>query len=228
MFKPRATPGRARRKPEAEEEEAAGKEGEDEEDETAIKLARVRQIQREHWQRPRGVLPVPRLKKKDAAEENDEEEEDQWGLLDSSFAGASGQKGPDPHMEAYINERLYEKKVEEEPREKTREDRLYEIPDGLQVPDGQEGAADKMSWVAGLAEVPLGVEYKLANIEATEKAKREFLHGGSSEKGYVLEPDAVTRKAFGSRFLHFNDRMSDSKSATDDAVLERFRKRLRR
>mmetsp|Transcript_27200 Transcript_27200/g.61713 ORF Transcript_27200/g.61713 Transcript_27200/m.61713 type:complete len:226 (-) Transcript_27200:123-800(-) len=225
MFKARAPPrgGGRRRRPTEEDED-----GEDEEksaEQTQEKLAEVRQIQREHWHKPRGVLPMPNMKSKEGDES--EEDEDQWGLLDSSFAGASGHKGPDPHMEAYINERLFERREDDEPKEKTREDRLYDIPEGLQVPDGQQAAAEKMSWVAGLAEVPLGVEYKLANIEATEKAKREFLHG-NSEKGIVLEPDVVTRKAFGSRFLHFNDRMSDSKSATDDAVLERFRKRVRR
>merc|ERR1712048_1030857 len=116
---------------------------------------------------------------------------------------------------------------EEKPKEKTREERLYEIPDGLQVPDASLGQEDKMSWMAGLAEVPLGVEYKLANIEATEKAKREFLLGaGQAAKAHtVLEPDAVTRKAFGSRFQHFAE--NSSKSASDDATLERFRKRMR-
>merc|ERR1719282_562891 len=224
MFQPRRKPKNIRGKPDADSENIA----EDEDDSTlrvAEKLAEVRQIQHEHWQRPRGVPPAPYLKRE---AEEEEEDADEWGLLDSSFAGASGVKGPDPHLEAFINERLYEKKSEEDTREKTREDRLYEIPTDLQVPDGQEAAADRMSWVAGLAEVPLGVEYKLKNIEATEKAKREFLHGERIEKGVVLEPDAVTRKAFGTRFLHFNDRISDSKSATDDAVLERFRKRMRR
>ena len=56
------------------------------------------------------------------------------------------------------------------------------MPTELQVPDGQEAAAEEMSWAAGLAEVPLGVEYKLANIEATEGAKREFLGEGRPER----------------------------------------------
>merc|ERR1711904_265934 len=111
-------------------------------------------------------------------------------------------------------------------KEKTREDLLYEVPDQLQVADNQSNQIDKMSWQAGLSEVALPVEYKIQNIEATERAKREFLHGErSNEKGAVLEPDAVTRKAFGSRFMNYADKSEDSKSATDDAVLERFRKR---
>jgi len=221
MFKPRVGIRRHHRR-----RRRGDSEGESEdEDRTAEKLAEVKEIQREHWDRPRGVPPMPTVKTKEVEEE---EEEDQWGLLDSSFAGASGRKEADPHLEAFLNERLYEKRAEEESREKTREDRLYEVPAALKVSDATVAAADKMSWVAGLAEVSLPVEYKLANIEATEKAKREFLLGERTEKGAVLEPDAVTRKAFGSRFLHYNDRSSDSKSATDDATLERFRKRIRR
>merc|ERR1712066_323751 len=89
---------------------------------------------------------------------------------------------------------------EEEPvREKTREERLYEIPKELQVPDAQIIMANKMSWQAGLSEVPLPIEYKLANIEATELAKREYLHGENAGKKGLLDPDAVTRKAYGNR-----------------------------
>ncbi|CAE7336975.1 CSU2 [Symbiodinium pilosum] len=157
------------------------------------------------------------------------EDKEQWGLLEKSFSGTAGQKGPDHHLEAYLNERLYNKSKEDEPvKERTREERLYEVPAQLQVPDASEGQADKMSWVAGLAEVALPVEYKLKNIEATEKAKREYLYGeqANAKPGAVIETDAVTRKAFGSRFMNV-DKRDDSKSATDDAALERFRKRFR-
>lgn len=200
-------------------------EGEDGEDQTREKLAEVRDIQRECWRTPRGVPPAPELLKQD--KDVEEEEEEHWGL-DAGFSGGSTKQGPDPHLEAFLNERLYEKKgTSEEAKEKTREEKLYEIPDGLQVADNQGCHADKMSWVAGLAEVPLGIEHKLANIEATEKAKRAYLYGESSGTGKpaVLEPDAVTRKAFGSRFLGVAS--TDSKGSTDDAVVERFRKRMR-
>lgn len=240
MFKARATPKNrnTRRRPDAEdvrgdddEDKRTAEEEAEEMSITAEKLAEVRMIQKLS-RRQRGVLPVPVVQK--GKGDSDEEDQDEWGLLDTTFAGAAGKKEVDTHLEAYLNERLYEKKSDgssEEKKVKTREDMLYDIPSELQVNDVTEGQADKMSWVAGLAEVPLGMEYKLANIEATERAKREFLHGetgGRTSKGPALEPDAVTRKAFGSRFLHVREREKDSKSATDDAVLERFRKRMRR
>mmetsp|Transcript_14636 Transcript_14636/g.32060 ORF Transcript_14636/g.32060 Transcript_14636/m.32060 type:complete len:226 (-) Transcript_14636:217-894(-) len=225
MFNARKVPKAVKRRTAEEEVVDVEADNDGDEDGTAQRLAEVRQIQREHWQKSKGVQPNLAIKKTKEAEE--EEEEDQWGLLDSSFAGSAGQQKSDPHLEAFLSERLGGRKSEEA-RQKTREEQLYEVPDALQVADGQSAAADKMSWVAGLAEVPLGVEFKLANIEATEKAKRDFLHGERKEKGAVLEPDAVTRKAFGSRFLHFNDRRDAKHGATDDAVLERFRKRMRK
>mmetsp|Transcript_20383 Transcript_20383/g.56645 ORF Transcript_20383/g.56645 Transcript_20383/m.56645 type:complete len:227 (-) Transcript_20383:84-764(-) len=226
MFKARAPPKNRRRQTEEPEAgEVVVDSDEEDNDETATKLAEIREIQREQWSRPRGVPPMPTIKSKEQEEE--EEEDDQWGL-DTGFAGGTTTQKSDPHLEAFLNERLYAKKEEEGVKEKTREDRLYEVPDDLQVPDAAVEVADKMSWMAGLAEVPLGVEYKLANIEATEKAKRDFLHGDNApHRGAVLETDAVTRKAFGSRFMQYNDK-GDSKSATDDAALDRFRKRLRR
>eukprot|EP00440_Ansanella_granifera_P057966 gb/GFBE01062836.1/.p1 GENE.gb/GFBE01062836.1/~~gb/GFBE01062836.1/.p1 ORF type:complete len:229 (+),score=71.89 gb/GFBE01062836.1/:1-687(+) len=227
MFKARAPPKGTRRKKDEDEEE---KEEDADQDETQEreKLMEVRLIQKEQWRKPRGVVPVPEMMKQ-PEEEEEEDDKDQWGLLDKSFAGTSGAKGPDHHMEAYINERLFDQKKEaEELREKTREEKLYEVPKDLEVSDINQGQEDKMSWVAGLAEVALPVEYKLKNIEATEKAKREYLYGdgAGANKGGALDPDAVTRKAFGSRFMNFNDK-NDSKSASDDAALERFRKRMR-
>mmetsp|Transcript_65436 Transcript_65436/g.156485 ORF Transcript_65436/g.156485 Transcript_65436/m.156485 type:complete len:227 (-) Transcript_65436:143-823(-) len=197
----------------------------DEQQEVSAKLGEVRGMQKKAKGK-RGVEANMVLKQK---EEEEEEEEDQWGLLDTSFAGSSSGRQVDTHLEQYLNERLYKKDAQaEEKKERTREQKLYDVPEELQVKDFTVGAADKMSWVAGLAEVALPVEYKLANIEATEKAKREFLVGDSAgQKTAVFEPDAVTRKAFGSRFMHFTDKTADAKRATDDAVLERFRKRMK-
>eukprot|EP00747_Dinoflagellata_sp_TGD_P167520 gnl/TRDRNA2_/TRDRNA2_192077_c0_seq1.p1 gnl/TRDRNA2_/TRDRNA2_192077_c0~~gnl/TRDRNA2_/TRDRNA2_192077_c0_seq1.p1 ORF type:complete len:229 (-),score=84.36 gnl/TRDRNA2_/TRDRNA2_192077_c0_seq1:60-746(-) len=228
MFKARNAPKNSRRK--ADEEDAPEADDADGAKEKE-KLEEVRELQKQ-YRRARGVPPMPTFTEKEEAVE--EEDDEQWGLLDKSFAGTnSGTKGPDLHLEAYLQERLMGKKETpaEKVRQKTREERLYEVPKELEVKDSTLDMAEHMSWVAGLAEMPLGIEYKLKNIEATEKAKREFLHGSSADgeqKGSVLEPDAITRKAFGSRFMQFNDKNSDSKSATDDAVLERFRKRMRK
>mgnify|MGYP002803628185 FL=1 len=219
MFKNRGRPRGTRRK--AEDDEVS-------ESAEQMKLQEVRLIQKEQWQKPRGVVPAPEMLKQ--VEQEEEEDKEQWGLLEKSFSANAGQKGTDHHLEAYLNERLFNrnKQDEEEAKEKTREEQLYEVPSNLQVPDAAASQVDKMSWVAGLAEVALPVEYKLKNIEETERAKREYLYGeaANSKPGAVIETDAVTRKAFGSRFTNIASK-DDSKSATDDAALERFRKRMR-
>ncbi|CEM14109.1 unnamed protein product [Vitrella brassicaformis CCMP3155] len=182
-----------------------------------------------------------------------EEEEEQYGLLDRQFAsagmGGAGRRGNeamDQHLEEFLRERLdvTEDKGDEAPQEKTREQELYEIPPELRIKDATEEHAEKMNWVTGLVEVPLPIEYKLKNIEATEKAKREKLQlGGQSvaasgrpwapaaAAGGAAAADAgdegleVVHKAFGSRF--FNPHRPKSQMATDDQTLERFRKRFR-
>ncbi|CAI5968715.1 unnamed protein product [Closterium sp. NIES-65] len=55
------------------------------------------------------------------------------------------------------------------------EDKLYEIPQHLQVGklEGEEGGT---AWTTGIAEVQLPIDYKLGNIEATEEAKRMLHH----------------------------------------------------
>merc|ERR1712118_401593 len=105
-----------------------------------------REMQKEHWGRPRGVLPAPEASKKQKDESESEEETEKWGL-DTGFAGVTNAKTVDSHLEAFLAERLYEKKVEEAAKEKSREDKLYEIPEALQVPDNQTNQADKMSWM---------------------------------------------------------------------------------
>jgi len=220
MFKPRTKPKAVRR----------AVEDDDQDQEVSDRLRELKDIQSEIWRKNKGVPPVPEQMKRET-EEDKEEEEEKWGLDAGFSGGATTKRESDPHLEAFLNERLNLRKEEEDrAKEKTREDRLFEIPDGLQVPDRSMNDADKMSWITGLAEVPLSIEHKLANIEATEKAKREFLYGGGGNvrKGRaVLEPDEVTRKAFGTRFSHHKDPSANSKGPTDDAALERHRKRMR-
>ncbi|CAE8611879.1 unnamed protein product, partial [Polarella glacialis] len=126
MFKNRAAPKGARRKRDEELEEEEKDEGGTKELE---KLAEVRLIQRECWKKPRGVPPAPE-EMKQKVEEEEEEDDTQWGLqsIDSNFSHSNAVKGADHHMDAYINEKLFSKKAEAEVKEKTREERLYEVP----------------------------------------------------------------------------------------------------
>ncbi|CAL1170411.1 unnamed protein product [Cladocopium goreaui] len=188
MFKSRGRPRGTRRKAEEDDDDEAS----DNETAEQMKLQEVRLIQKEQWHKPRGVLPAPEMVKQ--VEQEEEEDKEQWGLLEKSFSGTAGQKGPDHHLEAYLEERLFNKnKQEEEIKEKTREEQLYEVPSNLQVPDAAASQVDKMSWVAGLAEVALPVEYKLKNIEETERAKREYLYGEAANSKPCYRPIGLDR-----------------------------------
>merc|ERR1719456_149852 len=156
--------------------------------------------------------------------------------MDMSKFAAQGIKKEekDKHLEKFLAEHLGKKskkgaEVEDEkPKEKTREEALFDIPDELKTADNSHEYMNKVNWLTGLAEVSLPVEYKIKNIEETEKLKKAFLEGEEGEHAKQSTAGGqVVRKAFGNRFMNVQDRMAESKVATDDAVLERFRKRAR-
>jgi hypothetical protein len=70
---------------------------------------------------------------------------------------------------------------EEDEEERERREKLARLADPLlaALPEGlqkrQQDAELGPSWVAGISEVPLTLEQKLANIEATEAAKKQLL-----------------------------------------------------
>lgn len=86
-------------------------------------------------------------------------------------------------------------------------------PDNSRIVDGTE----RTLWLAGLVEVPLSIEHKIDNIEATEAAKRKMI--GTEEK-------------FVSRFEHlhqdefdvFNSNMTKSKNLEKE--IERLEKNM--
>uniref|UniRef100_A0A0G4HBF1 Uncharacterized protein n=1 Tax=Chromera velia CCMP2878 TaxID=1169474 RepID=A0A0G4HBF1_9ALVE len=126
-----------------------------------------------------------------------------------------------------------------------KEEALFDIPEHLRVEDETEKNAEKMAWVTGLVEVPISVEAKLKNIEATERAKRDLLQkegkvmkkdkdtsGREREKEGGEEADSreVVQKAFGSRFQTLPQRRGALSSgiqgrSSDESALAAFRKR---
>lgn len=231
-------------------------------------------------------------------EEEEEEPTDVAGLLDKSFAAQglhTSAEAKDKFLDEYVSERMKdilpeenakdeEEEAEEEDELTKAEKELYKMPEELKVEDKTDQHAQKMNWVMGLVEVPLPIEFRLKNIEATEEAKRRVLGVGSStasefeppgRRGYnnrdrdrdrdndrrrqdgqsssnslwmasssgteclsgpssfphaggpSADADSIVRKAFGQRFQN-PERPKSQQMATDDAALERFRKRFRR
>eukprot|EP01066_Platyproteum_vivax_P008058 Platyproteum_vivax@DN330_c0_g1_i2.p1 len=171
--------------------------------------------------------------------EREEEEEEKYGLLENTFlsGGQSTHQEKDVHLEAYLEKHLNPEPTESESEPKRKEDTVYEIPEDLQVPDNSEEAAEKMHWVTGLVEVALPIEYKLENIEVTERAKQSMIAQHRSKVGVptpgsldLQEQERLLKSAFGSRFQapYQTKPAPNHKGSTDDIVLERYRKRFRR
>eukprot|EP00727_Mastigamoeba_balamuthi_P006269 m51a1_g2261 hypothetical protein (274) ;mRNA; r:332895-334510 len=106
--------------------------------------------------------------------------------------------------------------------------------------------ADRTNWLTGIAEVELPLEYKLRNIEETERAKRRLMgredpepekqqpSGHHRKRGARAETEAIVSAASSGHRGHFfmsesreDARVRSSTTATDDMVMERFKKRFR-
>lgn len=91
----------------------------------------------------------------------------------------------DVNMKKYVEEQLAKRMgrpgqeeeeaaaAEAERRARMQDPLLAAMPEGLQK--RQQDTELGPSWVAGITEVPLSMEQKLANIEATEAAKKQLL-----------------------------------------------------
>ncbi|PIK60827.1 hypothetical protein BSL78_02227 [Apostichopus japonicus] len=98
--------------------------------------------------------------------------------MGSTFAAETNQRDEEAEMMKYIDERMMESSQEEndtvnEEKYKSPEDKLYELPENLQV--GSVKSSEEMlsnQMLSGIPEVDLGTEAKIKNIEATEEAKQ--------------------------------------------------------
>lgn len=145
---------------------------------------------------------------------------------------------------------------QEESDLKRAEDELYKIPDHLKVKSRNTGEGSTQ-WTTGIAEIQLPIEYKLKNIEETEAAKKllhekklmgknktesnlpsshsaDYLQRGKdyAEKLRRDHPELYNRGGDDMNPVsRFNDHTADPpgrrQAATDEIILDRFRKRER-
>ncbi|CAK0781381.1 hypothetical protein CVIRNUC_005359 [Coccomyxa viridis] len=139
----------------------------------------------------------------------------------------------DPEMEKYIEEqlrkRLGKRKDSDDPEqdgaERAEDDDLYSIPANLQ---GQKiKQQDVSSWLTGIQEVPLSLQYKMRNIDETEAAKKRLLADAAPEEALLDDEDygdqddrgqpglhrAVYPRDFGRQNLKDVERRADTVSA---------------
>ncbi|KAJ2847373.1 hypothetical protein IWW36_003887 [Coemansia brasiliensis] len=218
-------------------------------DETAIDPADLLEYQRIRAKKNRGIdadtlakhihkkrISSKHVDKRPAADDDDESSDKQRSKLSRSLDGAFTQQtnklDANKHMMAYIeNEMRRRRACSAEDYHASEEDAAdvddpYHMPDHLQVVDQQpvaEGSvamASKM--LTSIQEVDLGAEPKIRNALATDQALAQSTrpHNPSSEEPLNM------------RFMHHNSATSKAAGrharATDDAVLQRFKKRMRR
>ncbi|XP_050237277.1 protein COP1 SUPPRESSOR 2 [Mercurialis annua] len=139
---------------------------------------------------------------------------------------------------------------------KRAEDELYKIPEHLKV-KGRNSEESSTQWTTGIAEIQLPIEYKLKNIEETEAAKKllqekrltgrvksDFSIPSSYSADYFQRGRDYAEKLRREHPELYKDRSSQDdgagtkpadnnadatrrEAATDEFMLERFRKRER-
>ncbi|KAI8075193.1 hepatocellular carcinoma-associated antigen 59-domain-containing protein [Gongronella butleri] len=141
----------------------------------------------------------------------------------------------DKHMMEYIESELRKRRggsddaAQDEQSAKPQElqdiyEELYHLPKHLQIKsaDVKEGSAQHSAQMLSLVpEVDLGISAQLKNIEETEKAKRKLMDDNGAER---KESDTTIQHRFDTK----GARQDQRHWATDQAVEERFRKRMRK
>lgn len=229
MFKSKGRPEGARGRKRVPSEEK----GDDEDDETANTIQSMKELQKER----RGLRGIGNMPNFEEVPEEELEDEEQGGILDMgnkfAISGKATQGGSkktvDKHLEAFLKDKL-KKEEEEEESAVQKQDKMYELPQHLHRQSEADNEVDKMVWLTGLVEHQLDPKFKVQNIEDTEKAKERFLNGDAVDENKGTER---IYRAFGNRFMQFNDGpkgggKGKGQGATDDQVLDRFRKRFKR
>ncbi|KAI8322177.1 hypothetical protein GQ54DRAFT_288385 [Martensiomyces pterosporus] len=109
-------------------------------------------------------------------------------------------------------------------------DDLYHVPEHLRVvetrpvSEGNVAMASKM--LTSIPEVDLGVESRIRNIRATNRVVAGMSGSPDSAAQHDAPPAAPSPGS--TRYRKYNDPSDRSSKATDDIVLQRFKKRMRR
>eukprot|EP00742_Colponemidia_sp_Colp-10_P005130 GILJ01005479.1.p1 GENE.GILJ01005479.1~~GILJ01005479.1.p1 ORF type:complete len:257 (+),score=49.19 GILJ01005479.1:39-773(+) len=190
------------------------------------KIEEAREIQKLR-QRHSGVNVAEKVVEEETVVEVEEQPEEPNILSAKQFTQQKGQvETTDKNLEKWLAERLQKKDKDTESSPAAAvparpEDELYKVPAHLQAKTRTEQESETTNWLTGLVEVALPIEYKLKNIEDTERAKRAAMLNGSDESQNMRS----TGHHHGKR-KEKHDRHKDA-VATDTQVLERFKKRMR-
>ncbi|XP_022085185.1 uncharacterized protein C9orf78 homolog [Acanthaster planci] len=130
-----------------------------------------------------GMINLKEIKDRNR-DRSDEDSRDVLNM-ETTFAAETNRRDEDAEMMKYIENELAKKKgrgsgetegKKKEEKLKTAEDKLYELPDHLKV-ESKKKSEEMLSnqMLSGIPEVDLGIDAKIANIEATEDAKQKHI-----------------------------------------------------
>ncbi|KAJ2960706.1 hypothetical protein NQZ79_g3907 [Umbelopsis isabellina] len=172
----------------------------------------------------------------------DDSEKPEQKLKLDTFTTQTNALDVDKHMMAYIEEEMKKRrgdsfKEEDAETESKRYqdiyDELYKIPEHLRVdkkPVVEGNVQLSTQMLTAIPEVDLGMDARLQNIEATERAKRSLSENqqNGTKDNSRSEYNAPSRFSLPKQGRKDNKSRSDKRqTATDDAVMERFKKRMR-
>tara|TARA_B110001452_G_scaffold54919_1_gene42353 strand:- start:1344 stop:2249 length:906 start_codon:yes stop_codon:yes gene_type:complete len=156
----------------------------------SVSLELMKELQRQR-QRAKGVTLEPKGDTVEAVV-GGEEEEGQDLSLDTTFTAQTDAGEVDPNMLKYIEEQM--QKEDDAPKRANSafaedDEELFATPAHLKkrhesasLPAAELEAEDANRWLAGIVEVSLAPEDKMAAIEATELAKRKLMAAKASAR----------------------------------------------
>jgi len=138
----------------------------------------------------------------------------------------------DKHMMTYIEEQMRKRhqngknQEETEPKYLDPKEELYRIASASKDKATEEGnVTNSVKMLTAIPEVDLGMDSRLKNIEDTERAKRSAAEAKLQGSATRSKEDDYSGPA---RFMSTNHKESSEQTATDEIVMERFKKRMRK
>ncbi|KAJ2806153.1 hypothetical protein H4R20_001795 [Coemansia guatemalensis] len=166
--------------------------------------------------------------------------------LDGAFTAQTNKLDANKHMMAYIETEMKRHRQGPGSSDKDgdnadghaavsgglRDDDLYQVPKHLQVVDEQPVSEGNVAMAAkmltSIQEVSLGAESRARNIRATDRALARPLDASDPSSLPTLPQQPHQYQQEGLRYRRHNNPSDRSAKATDDAALQRFKKRMRR
>ncbi|KAJ2836468.1 hypothetical protein J3B02_006495 [Coemansia erecta] len=155
--------------------------------------------------------------------------------LSSAFTAQTNKLDADKYMMEYIENEMKRYRGSDDPQTPMSKvpdaDDLYQIPDHLRVveqkPLNEGNVAMAAKMLTSIQEVDLGRDAKIRNIRETDRAVSMLAKSSSSARDPALS-DIPSRGSGPPRTKRHADHPDRSSKATDDVVLQRFKKRMRR